>query len=249
MRVIPVIDLLRGQVVRGVGGRRDEYRPIVSQLVESSDPAAVAAALKARFDPQQIYVADLDAISGGQRDANSWRVIAATGVALLLDAGLQTASDAEQLWQLLQQEFNNAKLVIGLESLRNLQELTELQRRLGSAMQEIVVSLDMRAGKLQTPDADWLGATPQELIAEVWRCGIPSLIVLDLADVGSGQGTSTLPLLRELRSQFPDMELIAGGGVRGAADLRDMQQAGASAALVASALHDGRLTAEDCRGV
>ena len=35
MEVIPVIDLLGGQVVRGVAGRRDEYRPIVSQIAEA----------------------------------------------------------------------------------------------------------------------------------------------------------------------------------------------------------------------
>ncbi len=45
MRIIPVIDVMDGVVVRAIGGRRDEYRPLVSQLTVSTDPIAVAKAL------------------------------------------------------------------------------------------------------------------------------------------------------------------------------------------------------------
>ena len=36
--------------------------------------------------------------------------------------------------------------------------------------------------------------------------------------------------------------MLVGGGVRGVEDLRRLKRSGASAVLVASALHDGRLT-------
>jgi len=39
--------------------------------------------------------------------------------------------------------------------------------------------------------------------------------------------------------------LLAGGGVRDPGDLRELAQLGCTGALVATALHDGRLTAED----
>ena len=44
MRVIPVLDLKERQVVRGVAGQRDSYRPIVSRLTPSSNPQDVARA-------------------------------------------------------------------------------------------------------------------------------------------------------------------------------------------------------------
>src|SRR5579872_5647704 len=44
MRIVPVLDLLGGVVVRGVGGRRREYRPVVSRLTPSCDPLDVARA-------------------------------------------------------------------------------------------------------------------------------------------------------------------------------------------------------------
>jgi phosphoribosylformimino-5-aminoimidazole carboxamide ribotide isomerase len=44
----------------------------------------------------------------------------------------------------------------------------------------------------------------------------------------------------------PFLEIISGGGVRGPRDLQALAAAGADAALVASALHDGRLSAAQC---
>src|SRR5262249_52086733 len=64
MRVVPVLDLKGGVVVRGVGGRRREYRPVVSRLVGSCAPADVAAAFAHHFGLRELYVADLDAIAG-----------------------------------------------------------------------------------------------------------------------------------------------------------------------------------------
>jgi phosphoribosylformimino-5-aminoimidazole carboxamide ribotide isomerase len=72
--------------------------------------------------------------------------------------------------------------------------------------------------------------------------GVASLIVLDLARVGTGRGTGTEELCREIHEQFADCELIAGGGVAGVADVERLGDAGATAVLAASALHDGRLT-------
>jgi phosphoribosylformimino-5-aminoimidazole carboxamide ribotide isomerase len=48
-----------------------------------------------------------------------------------------------------------------------------------------------------------------------------------------------LAMMRELRRALPRVELAAGGGVRDAADLQRLADAGADAALVGSALHHG----------
>jgi phosphoribosylformimino-5-aminoimidazole carboxamide ribotide isomerase len=71
--------------------------------------------------------------------------------------------------------------------------------------------------------------------------GISRLIVLDLARVGGGAGTGTDDLCRHIASTYPQVEVIAGGGVAGPADLGRLASAGVRGVLVASALHDGRL--------
>jgi len=70
-----------------------------------------------------------------------------------------------------------------------------------------------------------------------------------LADVGVNEGPRTLSFCRQIRREFSAIELIAGGGVRGIDDLVALADAGCDAALVASALHDGRLTPEEIRQV
>jgi phosphoribosylformimino-5-aminoimidazole carboxamide ribotide isomerase len=72
--------------------------------------------------------------------------------------------------------------------------------------------------------------------------------VLDLARVGEGGGTGTEELCARLASAHPEVELIAGGGVRGIADVRRLGEAGVAAVLVASALHEGRLTRGEIAG-
>jgi len=71
------------------------------------------------------------------------------------------------------------------------------------------------------------------------------VLVLDLLRVGEGGGPGTEALCATLIAEYPDLELTAGGGVRGAADLRRLRACGARAALVASALHDGALSRGD----
>ena len=88
MQIIPVIDLLGGQVVRGIGGRRSEYGPIESQLARGSDPGTIAAAVVEQFGATTCYVADLDAIERAKFDVTSWQHIAQAGLKLWLDAGM-----------------------------------------------------------------------------------------------------------------------------------------------------------------
>ena len=62
MNIIPVLDLLNGITVQAVGGRRDEYRPLSSQLTDSVDPSIVLPALEAVCRSGMAYIADLDSI-------------------------------------------------------------------------------------------------------------------------------------------------------------------------------------------
>jgi phosphoribosylformimino-5-aminoimidazole carboxamide ribotide isomerase len=50
-----------------------------------------------------------------------------------------------------------------------------------------------------------------------------------------------------LHAEHPDLELIAGGGIRDRDDLLQLARSGCAAALAASALHDGRLSREILR--
>src|ERR1700680_1775224 len=97
MPVLPVLDLKRGQVVRGIAGRREEYWPIVSQLTRSAVPRDVARALHEHFEFTTFYVADLDAIGGAAPAASIYEGLHADGFRLWVDAGVRTAGEARRL--------------------------------------------------------------------------------------------------------------------------------------------------------
>src|SRR4051812_49206902 len=93
MLIIPVIDLQHSQVVRGVAGRRSEYRPIESQLTADTSPAGIARAF-ADLGFKTVYVADLDAIAGVEPNIAAYQQITSAGLALWIDAGLRSADEA-----------------------------------------------------------------------------------------------------------------------------------------------------------
>jgi phosphoribosylformimino-5-aminoimidazole carboxamide ribotide isomerase len=244
MQIIPVIDLLGGQVVRGIGGWRSEYRPIESQLVAGSDPGAIAAAFVEHFGAATCYVADLDAIEREHWQMDAWNAISAAGLRLWLDAGFGHGIPLARARGTCREQGIDAEFIVGLESMGG-----DFEHRLSMMMQllkmPLIFSLDMKDGRPLINDSLWQGLGPTEIASRVLETGITRIVVLDLADVGTGGGTRTLDLCRELKARHPHLELIAGGGVRSLDDLKRIADAGCSAALVASALHDGRLTRAD----
>ncbi len=235
MVVLPVVDLLNGVVVRGIAGRRDEYLPWISPLCGSCDPLEIATALRALCGHSRLYLADLDAILHARPHLDVYLQLEAQGFQLLIDAGIRGPREARDLIN-----RTRAEIILGLETLSTPDQFVSTVIDL--PRERIVFSLDLKAGKpLST--AAWPSA-PLEIVRQVVATGIRSLIVLDLADVGSANGGRTQELCHDIRREFPQLTLISGGGVRDVSDLRCWASL-ADALLVASALHDGRLTRAD----
>lgn len=245
MRVLPVIDLKRGQVVHAVAGQRENYQPVRSRLTDTASPASVAAAF-AQLGLTQVYVADLDAIGGKPPDCESLRQIGQQGLRIWLDAGLATPSQVYKLLQQFGESDLLAAAIVGLESVAEPTLLPSLSAAIGPEL--AVFSLDLRAGQpLAGPG--WGGKSALEIAQLAWDSGFRRMIVLDLAGVGTGQGVAQGRLLGELKRRFPELYLVSGGGVRNLEDLRQLHRHGCDAALVASALHAGGLGGEDLREV
>jgi phosphoribosylformimino-5-aminoimidazole carboxamide ribotide isomerase len=233
VRLIPVLDLRAGRVVRGAAGRRAEYRPLESPLGPAADPAAVADALVQRAGAAELYVADLDAVAGAPPALSVYGSLRRPGRTLWVDAGLRHAEDAAPL-----AGAGVDGIVAGLETLRGPRALAHLLRRHGP--ERVVFSLDLADGRPLVGGAGWCGADALLIAAEAIGMGVRRLIVLDLRRVGGGEGTGTEDLCR-LLTPLPGLEVIAGGGVRDAADVRRLADLGVAGVLVSSALHEGRL--------
>ena len=230
-----MLDLARGQVVRGVRGERAAYRPIVSTLVAGSDPLAIATALLPPAAPGDaaatpLYVADLDAIQGGPAQLGTLRRLLGLrdDLCLWLDAGLSGVAAGAALRVALGTGGDRVRLVYGSESLT----AGGASRGLADDPQAIL-SLDCRLARPLDPAGLW--SRP-----DLWP---RTIIVMTLDRVGAATGPD-LSTLARLRALAPDRAWVGAGGIRDRADLRTAATAGASAWLVASALHDATLQRE-----
>jgi phosphoribosylformimino-5-aminoimidazole carboxamide ribotide isomerase len=246
VQIIPVIDLKDGVVVRGVAGQRELYRPVESVLGCGATPKGVADAYVRHFGFHSVYVADLDAIAGAEPNRDTYRAIASAGLRLLVDAGTNRVERAASFIDSSPDGDWYDGVVIGLESVCSERDLPLLSAAIGA--ERAVFSLDLKNGRPLTDLSAWRAAEPIELVDAAVDAGIKRVIVLDLANVGIGQGVSVRGLCTLIRSRYPQLEIAAGGGVRGPEDLLELAAVGCDAALVASALHDGRLSTADISG-
>jgi phosphoribosylformimino-5-aminoimidazole carboxamide ribotide isomerase len=226
VRVVGVIDLKDGQAVHAVRGERERYRPVDSVITpDGGDPLALARALRSELGLDEVYVADLDAITGAGEHRATISALAREA-SLMVDAGVSEPGRARELLDLGAQ-----RVIVGTETLSGGLDA------LLAEIPQLVLSVDLRDGRLLSSDPALAGLPALEALERLYRPGLREAIVLDLARVGSGAGTD-VELIAALGAAF-DVQLLAGGGVRDIEDLRALRDAGAAGALVATALHKG----------
>jgi HisA/HisF family protein len=222
--IIPAIDLKDGLVVHARGGARADYRPTKTPLGSADDPVAIARALLAITGLPALYIADLDAIEGVGNHFDLCRDLASAlpRNELWIDAGFSNVTDCA-FWLPLE-----ATLVIGSESLSLLEDWQELRAAFGESL---VLSLDFAAegprglAALLTEPTYW----PEQVI------------VMSLDRVGTANGPD-VERLRGVVEKAASRAVYASGGMRSIGDLEAAADAGATGALLATAVHEGAIT-------
>jgi HisA/HisF family protein len=234
MRVIGVVDLLAGRAVHARAGQRARYGPVeavAGSSIAPGDALALAHIYIDRLGLSELYVADLDAILYGTPPQAIVAAVTALGVPVWLDAGVSSTSQARRA-----NDAGASYVIVGLETLSSFDALAEICSGLGG--QRVAFSLDLRDG---WPVGQAAADVPPPLIAaRAAVAGAGAIIVIDLARVGTGSGFDFETIAR-VRDAAPESLLLAGGGVRGPDDLVRLAESGCDGALVATALHDGRL--------
>lgn len=241
MRVIGVLDLRSGRAVHARGGARHRYAPVrmvAGLLISEGDPISLARAYLDRLGLTELYAADLDAISGEAPQHDAVAALAALRVPLCVDAGVSTVDRARQLVAL-----GVTQVVVGLETLASWDALERICEACGG--QHVVFSLDLREGQpMAAAGGVPRGGRPEDYAARAADAGVGSVVVLDLARVGTGAGLD-LDIVARIRRTIPELTLLAGGGIHDIADLTRLADAGCDGVLVATALHAGRILAAD----
>lgn len=223
MEIIPVIDVMRGKVVHARGGVRSQYPLLQSVLTSHHEPLQVITDLLAWHPFSTLYIADLDAILNQQINIELYKALAEDfpKVTFLLDAGI----DSKESWEYFA-NYPNINPVIGSETLSDISWLSD-----SGVHQKSTLSLDFQHGQ-------FLGEPTLLQQPALWT---ENIIAMNIDHVGGHSGPD-FELLLTLHQKVGDSRIIAAGGVRTEQDISDLERQGVERVLIASALHDGRIT-------
>jgi phosphoribosylformimino-5-aminoimidazole carboxamide ribotide isomerase len=226
MKLYFVIDLLNGEVVRGVGGERDRYKPVHEDSLlnlQNSNPFE----LMKLINPKNLYVADLDRIMGKGSNFKTIQKLGDFVDDLIADCGFRTHSEVKDL------PFSP---VLGTETFA-LEQLERVEAR------KVVVSIDILDKILDTSSSfeSWLDA--MEFLNSFRLKGV---ILLTLKRVGTSSSLDW-----ELLEKAVDVSanpVFGGGGVRNVEDLEKAKEIGCKALLISTAVHKREVPLEVIKG-
>ena len=246
--VIPVLDLMIGQVVLAKAGNRDEYRPVETPLTFSSQPMEVAKAMFNQTCCDWLYLADIDSFAGASPNWNVYNELLNHGFGLWIDANWMIDDRFEQIHEKIESP-ERLEIILSSETLTSLDQFSKFGQLIEKGIQPIF-SLDRKSGQTITQPGELSELTPIDLAQEAYKHGVRSLIVLDLDSVGTMKGVPSKdvgvgPLIQEIKQEMDDIRIISGGGIREVGDVKSLLEAGCQHVLVASAIHELKLTPDD----
>jgi len=232
-RIIPVIDILNSEAVHAIKGERAKYKPLKSKLFNSSDPVEIIEILKEKYNFNEIYLADLDAILRKKPNFDILSKISdIQNLDIILDPGIIKKEDLLNF-----SDIKINKLILGVETINRFEVIKESLEIFDRT--KLIISIDMFKSKILSTIKDLNSITPLELIFKLKNLGVRELILLDLFRVGQKLG-GIPPLYLKIRKNFEN-NILVGGGIRDFNDLVDYKRYNFSGVLIATALYDGSI--------
>lgn len=225
-RIIFVLDILNGTTVHAVRGERSKYKPVTGSIIcASSFPLDIISALA----PREAYIADLDRL---QHLGDNFELIKKISgkTRTMADIGAQNIKDVENCAIIAD------TVILGTETA----SLDLIEKAAIRFPGRINVSIDMKNGKVLARDRN-LEIGHVELVRKLNDYDIRDFIILDLSRVGTGAGID-VDFLKGI-SASSSHDVLVGGGIKDMDDIKSLERIGISGALVATAVHSGKIPA------
>jgi phosphoribosylformimino-5-aminoimidazole carboxamide ribotide isomerase len=233
LQLIPAIDLMNGKIVRLTHGDPKTAK-IYNQFggpVENAEKWQAEGATK-------LHIIDLDAALGMGNNLSVIADIAASvDLPIQVGGGIRNIEAVEKVLGL-----GVSQVILGALAFSDPKAVTQVQRMFGAG--SVIVALDNRDGKIMVEGwktATTLGMT--EALEKFAVLGVKAFLVTSITKDGTLSGPD-LDTLREA-GQYPNVEVIAAGGIGGLNDLVALKRVGVEGAVIGKALYEGKFTLKE----
>ncbi len=229
IELIPAIDIIDGQCVRLTKG--DYSR----KTVYAQDPAEIAKGFE-RMGFRRLHVVDLDGAKSRHivNDGVLRRITAETNLKVDFGGGIKTDEDMRKAFDAGAEMVTVGSVAVTFPNLCG-----EWIARYGA--EKIILGADVRNGKISING--WKDDSEEELIPFLRKyvdMGVKNVLCTEISRDGTLEGPA-VELYRSVMKEFPDMHLIASGGVSSNKDIADLEEGGIPAVVFGKAMYEGKI--------
>ena len=233
MLIIPAIEIYEGKCVALNKGNFD------NRVVFPQSPADLAKSFS-NEGFSYLHVVDLEGAQRGQ--VKNWQaiesILAVPGVKAEVGGGVRSKDEIQRLLEVGAKRVILGSIAVTLPGL-----VKKWIYEIGAS--RIALAVDVRNGKIS--HSGWLEEaeqSPTMFMLEMKNGGVSSYICTDINSENLFQGPN-IELYRELRPFFPDVELVASGGITCLDDVEKLNGVKLSGVIVGRALLENRIQARE----
>ena len=237
MRIIPAIDIIDGKCVRLVQG---DY---AQKTVYNENPLDVARSFQ-DAGLTHLHLVDLDGAKAGK--VVSWQVIETVvrGTSLKVDfgGGIKTTDEVQRLLDIGVTQVN-----LGSIAVKEPEKITEWIQQFGA--DKIILSADVKNEMISIDG--WQQNSTINIVTflrSYIQKGIEHVTCTDISTDGMLTGPN-IELYKKVLLSFPQLHLIASGGVSSLEDLYELKLIGADGVIVGKAIYEGKIALADLNNV
>jgi len=233
IQIIPAIDIIDGKCVRLEKGDYDKKK------VYSEDPLEMAKTFES-WGIRQIHLVDLDGAKA-KKIVNLEvlkRISSKTKLIIDFGGGIRSEKDLKIAFE------NGASMVTGGSiAVHEPQLFLEFLKLYGS--NKIILGADHKNEKISMNG--WLEESKTELflfLEEYIKKGISKVICTDIQRDGMMEGPS-IELYEKIVRKWPNLELIASGGVSNMNDILELERIGVPKVIVGKAIYENKISEKE----
>ncbi len=237
MRIIPAIDIIDGKCVRLVQG---DY---AQKTIYNENPLDVARSFE-DAGLTHLHLVDLDGAKAGK--VVSWQVIETVvrGTSLKVDfgGGIKTTDEVKRLLDIGVSQVN-----LGSIAVKEPEKITGWIQQFGA--DKIILSADVKNEMISIDG--WQQNSTINIVTFLRgyiQRGIEHVTCTDISTDGMLTGPN-IELYKKVLLSFPQLHLIASGGVSSLEDLYELKQIGADGVIVGKAIYEGKIALADLNNI